>query len=276
MYNGIRKIEEVIDFIEKNITSEIDYEELAAKMTLSVYEFRRIFAFVVGCPLSEYVRKRKLSLAACELIANPQASIREIGEKYGYSTLAAFSKAFSEYHGFSPTACRKDAPEISIFPTPKFEWQKRATEKLAFRIVSDSAFAIRGYGACSDYTDTCCCEGVWNDFYNSGADGNLSADTLFVSYRNGQGSVRCHIGERIPIASMGERDEKIPECEWLSVKMNTTDDEAVNQKYNTVIYDILPSARLKRKNDVPTVEIFPRDMLGDDFLWEIRIPVEKE
>ena len=62
MYNGIQKMEKIIEYIECNITSEIDYEALASQMTLSVYEFRRIFAFVVGCPLSEYVRKRRLSL----------------------------------------------------------------------------------------------------------------------------------------------------------------------------------------------------------------------
>lgn len=62
MYNGIQRIDDIIDDIENNITSDIDYEALASKMALSVYEFRRIFAFVVGCPLSEYIRKRRLSL----------------------------------------------------------------------------------------------------------------------------------------------------------------------------------------------------------------------
>ena len=107
MYNGIQKIEEIIEYIEANITSEIDYEEMASKMTLSVYEFRRIFAFVVGVPISEYIRKRKLSLSACDLMTNPKASIQEISEKYGYSTLSSFSKAFNEYHGFSPTVWEK-------------------------------------------------------------------------------------------------------------------------------------------------------------------------
>ena len=61
MYNGIQRIDDIINDIENNITSDIDYEALASKMALSVYEFRRIFAFVVGTPISEYVRKRRLS-----------------------------------------------------------------------------------------------------------------------------------------------------------------------------------------------------------------------
>ena len=54
MYNGIQKIEEIIEYIESNITSEPDCEAMASRMMLSVYEFRRIFAFIVGCPISDY------------------------------------------------------------------------------------------------------------------------------------------------------------------------------------------------------------------------------
>jgi hypothetical protein len=58
--------------------------------------------------------------------------------------------------------------------------------------------------------------------------------------------------------------------------MNTTDDEIVNKKYNVILYDILPSTRLKRRIDLPTVEVFPLDMTEENFEWEIRIPIEKE
>lgn len=276
MQSGIQKIERIIDEIEAHLTEEINYESLAVQMTLSVYEFRRIFAFIVGVPISEYIRKRKLSLAACDLMANPKSSIRQISEKYGYATLASFSKAFSEYHGFSPTVCQKEAPEIVLFPRPKFEWTVKSTEKLAFQILNDAAFGIKGYCAYSDLTDTCCCEQVWNDFYELGKDEALSGDTVYVSYHNGQGKVKCYIGERISDEAASPCDDLILRSRWLTVKMNTTDDDIVNQKYNEVIYDILPSAKLKRRHDLPTVEIFPRDMSEENFEWEIRIPVEKE
>ena len=276
MYSGIQKIEEIIEHIEANITAEIDYEELAARMTLSVYEFRRIFSFIVGVPISEYIRKRRLYLAACDLMTNPKVSIHEISQKFGYSTPAAFSKAFNDYHGFSPTACQKEAHEILLFPKPKFEWTVKPTEKLSFQIVNDVSFGIKGYCAYSDQTDTCCCEQVWNDFYESGSDKDLSGDKLYVSYHNGQGKVKCYIGERTSAADDLPLTDSIPECQWLTVKMNTTDDEIVNKKYNVILYDILPSTRLRRRIDLPTVEVFPLDMTEENFEWEIRIPIEKE
>lgn len=276
MYNGIQQIEEIIEYIECNLTSEIDYEALASRMTLSVYEFRRIFAFVVGCPLSEYVRKRRLSLAACDLMTNTKATVQEISEKYGYSTLAAFSKAFSEYHGFSPTVCQRGKCEISLFSKPKFEFHIQSPDEQAFQILSDTAFTIQGYCAFSEHTDTCCCEQVWNDFYELEKDKDISEETIFVSYHNEQGKVKCCIGERITLSENTTTADIIPECRWLSVKMNTTDDDIVNEKYNSILSNLLPSAKLKRRMDLPTVEVFPRDMSEDHFEWEIRIPIEQE
>ena len=276
MYNGIQRIEEIIEYIECNITSEIDYEALASRMAMSVYEFRRIFAFVVGCPLSEYVRKRRLSLAACDLMTNAKTTVQKISEKYGYSTLSAFSKAFSEYHGFSPTVCQKGNCEISMFSKPKFEIHMQGADGHAFQILADSAFAIQGYCAFSDHTDTCCCEQVWNDFYELEKDKDISGETIFVSYHNEQGKVKCYIGQRINLNERTATADIIPECRWLSVKMNTTDDDAVNEKYNIILGTLLPSAKLKRRMDLPTVEVFPRDMTENNFEWEIRIPREKE
>ena len=274
MYNGIQKIDEIINEIENNITSDIDYEALASKMTLSVYEFRRIFAFVVGTPISEYVRKRRLSLAACDLTTNPKASIQEISEKYGYSTLAAFSKAFSEYHGFPPTICQRGNCEITLFSKPKFELRIQNVDEHSFGILSDTAFTIQGYCAFSEHTDTCCCEQVWNDFYNVGKDKELSEDKIFASYRNEQGMVKCCIGERVESAEATMDADIIPESRWLCVKMNTTDDDIVNQKYNALLCDLLPSTNMRRRPDMPTVEVYPRDMSEEGFEWEIRIPIE--
>ena len=276
MYNGIQKMEKVIEYIECNITSEIDYEALASQMTLSVYEFRRIFAFIVGCPLSEYVRKRRLSLAACDLMTNEKATVQEIGEKYGYSTLSAFSKAFSEYHGCSPTVCQKGHCKISLFSKPKFEFHIQSPDEHAFQIQSDTAFTIQGYCALSEHTDTCCCEQVWNDFYELGKDKDISGETIFVSYNDDQGRVKCRIGERITPSENTATADIIPESQWLSVKMNTTDDDAVNEKYDSILGNLLPSAKLKRRMDLPTVEVFPRDMSENNFEWEIRIPIEQE
>ena len=93
MFNGINKMNEVLELIESNLTGEISVKELAKTAALSEYEFRRIFSFVVGVPVGEYVRLRRLSLAAQELSAGT-GTVSETGSKYGYEVPSSFARAF--------------------------------------------------------------------------------------------------------------------------------------------------------------------------------------
>ena len=275
MYNGIQKIETVIEKIESDITSEINYDMLASEMALSLYEFRRIFSFIVGCPLSEYVRKRRLSLAACELMTNKTVSIQELSEKYGYSTEAAFSKAFREMHGISPIRCQKGCHEIKLFTRPRFEFSISGRSDIPFAMIRDECYVIKGLSMNSPHTDTCCCDAVWNVFYDKGYDVNIKGEHIYASYRSDGNEVLCTIGERCsPDESVGEH-EIIPACSYACFRMNTTDDDIVNRKYSEILYEFLPSAGLKQKKDSPIIEVFPVNMDNNNFEWEIRIPIER-
>ncbi len=274
MYNGIKKIEEVIELLEQNITSEVDCDALAAKMNLSVYEFRRIFSFIIGCPISEYIRRRRLSLAACEIMANDKADLLEISEKYGYQSQSAFSKAFKEQHSVSPTAYRKGECEINLFTRPQFNFSVGGRENIPFKIISSDDFYIGGYSAVSDITDTCCCENVWNAFYESGTDGKIPQDKIYASYHNQGGNVKCTIGAKTAFAENGLDFQKIGQSRWAVFKLNTVNDDKVNEMYGKILYQWLPSAKLKRKENMPTVEVYPFNMSVDGFEWEIRIPIE--
>lgn len=268
MYNGIERTEAVIDYIETHITEDLDCNVLASKMNLSVYEFRRIFSFIVGCPITEYIRKRRLSLAAAELMTEDKADILKVSEKYGYSNQSAFTRAFREQHGVSPSACIHGKAEIKLFTCPKFSVRISGREDIPFKIIKTEPFSIHGFSEVSPIADSCCCENVWNAFYESGADKELRADKLYVSYQNRDGDVLCTIGEK---AAGGC---EIPECRWACFSMNTVDDDTVNETYGKIIYEWLPSANLKKNNEIPTVEVYPFDMSEDGFEWEIRIPLE--
>lgn len=274
MYDSFQKIEAVIKQIEANITEEINYNKLASDMALSLYEFRRIFSFIIGCPLSEYVRRRRLSLAACELSSNKNASIQQISEKYGYSTEAAFSKAFREQHDVSPLRVQKGGAKIKLFTRPEFKVTLSGRNTAAFSLENDTGYGICGLSMISPHTDTCCCEAVWNDFYDKGYDGKIVGDKIYAAYASDGSEVLCSIGERVG-ADADTLIQKIPQCTWACFKLNTTDDDSVNEKYGEILYEILPSARLRRIESIPTVEVYPIDMSSDDFEWEIRIPVCK-
>ncbi len=277
MYSGIQKIEEVIDSIEADITAEVDCDALAAKMNLSVYEFRRIFAFIVGCPISEYVRRRRLSLAACEILLNERVDMLALSEKYGYSSQSAFTKAFGEQHGVSPTAYLKEKNEINLFTRPKFDLHVGGGENIPFRLVREEAFTVYGFSAVSPMTDTCCCEEVWNAFYEAETDRRLQecglGEKIIAVYQNTGGNVVCTIGAASRKGLPGMAAAQIPVGRWACYRLNTVDDDVVNGVYSKILYEWLPSANLRQRSDVPVLEVYPFDMTEDGFTWEIRIPV---
>lgn len=279
MYSGIEKINEVIEYIEANIFENLDINSLAAKMNLSVYEFRRIFSFVVGSPISEYIRKRRLSLAACEILTQDNIDMVKLSQKYGYSSQSAFIKAFNELHGVSPTAILKEGKEINLFTRPEFELSVKGKENIPFKIINSDEFTVSGYSEISYITDTCCCEAVWNNFYESGTDKRLAEISenkrLYALYQNDKANqnVACTIGAVTESKFPDLTALTVPKSRWACFKLTTTDDDTVNEQYSKILYEWLPSANLKRRNDLPILEVYPFDMSKDGFNWEIRIPV---
>ena len=270
MDSGIQKIEKVIDYIESNLVSEPDYNAMAAIMHLSVYEFRRIFSFMVGCPVSEYIRRRKLSLAALELMTGEKADILTISEKYGYATQSAFTRAFCEQHGLTPTACMKGKGEISLFTRAQFRLQVTGREAVPFRVIQEAEYFVHGHQGVSSPEDTCCCENVWNGYNESVFAENPSGSPVYAVYSDEKDGVKCCIG------SKSEQGLRVPASRWACFRMNTSDDDTVNREYSRILYEWLPSANMKRNAAIPTVEIFPADMSREGFEWEIRIPIEQE
>jgi AraC-like DNA-binding protein len=102
----INNLNDAIDYIEQHITDEIDYTVISQRSACSLYNFQRLFSFILDMPLSEYIRCRRLTLAAME-IQNSDVKIVDIAMKYGYDSHEAFSRAFCKFHGVVPSAAKK-------------------------------------------------------------------------------------------------------------------------------------------------------------------------
>ena len=273
MYDGIRKIEDVIDIIEANILEDANCDELAAKMNLSVYEFRRIFAFVVGCPISEYVRRRRLSLAACEILNTEQVDMRAISEKYGYSTQSAFIKAFGEQNGAPPTAYLKGKTNVELFTRSRFEMKVFGRESIPINIIKSAPFYISGFAGTSDVSDNGNCENVWKTFYESKTDKKLASSKIYAAYKNKNGHVLCNIGQKSQTEIKGLENLYVAKTKYACFKFKGAKDNFTNEKYSQILYEWLPSANLLVNKELPIIEVYPKDMKADDFEWEIRIPI---
>ena len=104
--NWITGMQKAIDYIEENLTEEIDYEKIAEKSYASSYHFQRVFGILCGYTLGEYIRLRRLSLAGAELSSGKEKVI-DIALKYGYDSPDSFAKAFQKFHGITPSQARR-------------------------------------------------------------------------------------------------------------------------------------------------------------------------
>ena len=110
----IERFNNVINYIEENITQQIGYEEIAKIACCSSYHFQRMFTYMAGIPLSEYIRKRKMSLAAVDLQSGGERVI-DVAGKYGYNSPTAFNRAFQSIHGISPSAVKRGNVYVNHF-----------------------------------------------------------------------------------------------------------------------------------------------------------------
>lgn len=280
IFDGIKSVNRVIDYIEEHITEEINCETLAQITGLSVYEFRRIFSFVVGMPVGEYIRKRRLSLAAFEIVRSGTGDISAIAEKYGYSNQSAFTTAFKAMHGVSPISLKKGDVAVEVLSKPSFELRRAGLEKVPIKVISTDDIHIFGFCGISDENDSDCCEAVWSGFYSGGADRevlSVSEDgKLYAIYDNmPDGTVKCVIGAKAKQSACNGLTEVIlPKTEWAVFTLESTDDAYVALIYTKILYEWLPSAGLEKRTDIPTTEVYPADMDKDGFSWEIRIPIK--
>ncbi|MEW8994534.1 helix-turn-helix domain-containing protein [Clostridium sp.] len=110
----ITNIQNTINYIEDNIEAELDADILAAKIYTSSFNFQRVFSILCDCTLGEYIRNRRLTLAGYELLSE-DISILDIAIKYGYQTNESFTRAFSRFHGVTPSIARKKRMSLNTF-----------------------------------------------------------------------------------------------------------------------------------------------------------------
>lgn len=110
----IAAMQQAITYIEEHLMEEINYEDVAKHVHTSGYEFHRAFSFLTGMTANTYIRNRRLSLAAREIVET-EGKITDIAFKYGYETPESFTKAFTRFHGIAPRFAREESARLTLF-----------------------------------------------------------------------------------------------------------------------------------------------------------------
>ena len=137
------RMNKAIDYIEDNLHGDIDFDKIAKIMCQSPVSFQRTFSIVTDISVFEYIRRRRLTLAAFD-VQNSKDKVIDIALKYGYESPEAFTRAFKETHGASPSNVRKHVLSLKAYPRIAFLLSIKGDAVMEYRIENKEAFSVYG------------------------------------------------------------------------------------------------------------------------------------
>jgi AraC family transcriptional regulator len=138
-----------MNYIEANLADDISYDQAARIACCSTYHFQRMFSFITGVTLSEYIRRRRLTLAAFDLQTSG-IKVIDAAMKYGYESPEAFSRAFKSLHGVTPLLARDSGAPLKAYPKMAFSISIKGDTEMNYRIEQRETFEVFGvYGVVS-------------------------------------------------------------------------------------------------------------------------------
>lgn len=143
MMDWVQRMNGAINYLEEHLMEKIDYAEVARLACCSAYHFQRMFSFITDVTLAEYIRRRRLTLAAFEL-QHSEIKVIDLALKYGYDSPEAFTRAFSNLHGVTPTAARLTGTSLKAYPKMTFHMSIKGDAEMNYRIEELGPFRIVG------------------------------------------------------------------------------------------------------------------------------------
>lgn len=153
------QMNQAINYIEEHLDSEIDLKKMAEIAMQSASNFQRVFSVICDVSVAEYIRRRRLTLAAFEL-QNTEIKIVDLALKYGYDSPEAFARAFRGMHSMSPSQARKDGVLLKAYPRISFQLSIKGVNEMNYRIEKKEAFQVYGVEDIYNVDDIRNAEGV--------------------------------------------------------------------------------------------------------------------
>lgn len=161
-------IQSALQYIEDNLTEDLQIDDIAARTYVSSFHFQRIFSALCGFTVGEYIRSRRLILAAQELSAD-NARVIDVAVKYGYDSPDSFARAFTKFHGISPSAAKEKGTNLRAFAPVRIKLTLEGGTMMEYKIVEKAAFTVMGKSKMFN-ADTCYAEipKYWEEHLSEG------------------------------------------------------------------------------------------------------------
>ena len=139
----LKGLNDAVRCMEADLCGEVDLEELARLAGVSEDGFARFFSYISGMTVKEYIRRRRLTLAAYEL-REKKLKVIDAAVKYGFQSPDAFARAFAKQHGFSPVRAQEPGRALKVYPPISFHIMVKGAEEMDFSLVELNGMTLRG------------------------------------------------------------------------------------------------------------------------------------
>ena len=279
----LNRMNKAIEYIENNLDGEIDYTIAANQACCSVSYFQRVFSFIADVPLSEYIRRRRMTLAAFNLRYSDEKII-DLAIKYGYESPDSFSRAFQSVHGVTPSLARNPGITLKAYPRISFLISIKGDVEMNYRIEEKEEFSIVGikrhYQGPADNESAV--PVFWNELYEKGiieqlgkmSNGSMKGVHGFIQVLGEEKvdyTIACVSDKEPPI---GMNSYTIPKSIWAVFEITGPVNTAMGTAWKRIFTEWLPTSNYKYAETID-IECFRygEDKSAEDYKFEVWLPV---
>ncbi|MFL0251996.1 effector binding domain-containing protein [Clostridium neuense] len=282
--NWIADMNNALDYVEQNLDKDIASEDVAKASHMSKFHFLRIFKILTGFTVGDYIRERRLSLSAKDVVSS-ELKIIDIAYKYGYETPEAFAKAFKRLHGVSPSEARKNRKNLKAIPPISFQITVKGEEKMNYKIEVKESFKVVGitrrfnskngdnFRGIPKFWDEVCKSGKYDILERNqgklgvmGVCSNFNMETQDFDYSIVvEGDKLCGIDNYSVI--------EVPKLSFAVFESIGPMPDALQEVTRRIFSEWFPATKYEHA-DGPEFEVYlPGDMQAKDYRSEVWIPV---
>ncbi|WP_315077483.1 AraC family transcriptional regulator [uncultured Clostridium sp.] len=272
-----------VEYMEANITEKLDIEKVAKIALSSTFHFQRMYHMITGVTIAEYVRRRRLTMAAQDIISGEK--IINVAYKYGYETPEAFTKAFRRMHGMSPSAAREPGANLKAYPKLSFHISIKGDKDMNYKIVEKESFRVVGkqtritmvdgenFEQVPEFWNKCMKDGSYE--WISSKAGKLGVLGICKDFKKDEFNYMIGVEEIKGTIPNEYISATIPAATWAIFEAVGAMPDAIQDLTRRIFTEWLPSTGYQH-DCAPEIEVYPEgDIYSSDYKCEVWIPIKK-
>lgn len=275
-----------INYIEDNLDKEIDYNKAAKIACCSVIHFQRMFSYLAGMGLSEYIRQRRMTLAAFDLL-NSQSKVIDIALKYGYNSPTAFTRAFIGVHNIPPSLVRVHGTQLKSFPRIRFqvtviggkEMKYTIEEKQAMRFIgikeTVSTIGGKNFIRIPQMWQEVCTDGTFEEIFDLSNREPQGVVGICANFGEAEFDYFIASASDLPVPQ-GMDELKIPAGLWVVFECIGPAPDSIQNVFKKVYSEWFPSSGYDHAGTAEIEWYSEGDSKAEDYRSEVWIPLMKK